>query len=160
MMHSEDPDFRLANQKSILELIERDELLVMEKLWPTRRVNMVEFIKIMISVVHHKQCELLYLVMGLIELYKDVVATCQQNELSLADVTSYVCQVEPASNAMIPQYQIPEPKKFTLNKTRIREIDVVTALLAINSSECSTDHRLIRRRTLPRSAELLAERLD
>lgn len=37
---------------------------------------MVEFIKIMISVVHHKQCELLYLVMGLIELFKDIVAAC------------------------------------------------------------------------------------
>ncbi|CAD8098769.1 unnamed protein product [Paramecium sonneborni] len=124
MIDTENTDFRLSKQGNILELIERDELLVMERLWPQRRVNMVEFIKIMISVVHHKQCELLYLVMGLIELFKDIVAACQQNELSLSDVTSYVCQVEPITNNIVPQMLIPEPKKFELNKSRIRDIDV------------------------------------
>lgn len=54
MIDTENPDFRLSKQANILELIERDELLVMERMWPSRKANMVEFIKIMISVVHHK----------------------------------------------------------------------------------------------------------
>ena len=75
MLNSEDNNFRLAKQQNILDLLERDELLILERSWPHKRVNMVEFIKIMISIVHHKPSELLYLVMGLIELFKDIVAS-------------------------------------------------------------------------------------
>lgn len=76
---------------------------------------MVEFIKIMVQIVHHKQPELLFLVMGLIELFKDIVAASQENELALSDVTSYVCTNETTQTTMIAQQLIPEPKKFNLN---------------------------------------------
>ncbi|CAD8096929.1 unnamed protein product [Paramecium primaurelia] len=139
MLDFENTDFKLSKKSQILELIEREELLVMERQWPPKRLNMVEFIKLMIPIVHHKQSELLYLVMGLIELYKDVVAISQQNELSLQDVTSYVCQVDTSENTMVPQRLISDPKKFNLNKTRIREIDVESAKI-IGSSDNEIFH--------------------
>lgn len=57
-------------------------------------MNMIEFVKLFVSIIDHKQNEILYLVMGLIEIFKDMVISTNsnQNSLLITDITSYICE--------------------------------------------------------------------
>jgi len=89
---------------------------------------MVDFVKLLASVVEHKQNELLFLVMGLIELYKDILISTNSmhNDLLMSDITSFICERCQQDDfvVQIPEKRIPIPCRFELNKERIREIDI------------------------------------
>lgn len=70
---------------------------------------------------------MLFLIMGLVELYRDIlISSANQEDILKSDITSYVsdrCNLDPFDQRL-KEKRIPVPRKFELNLDRIREIDI------------------------------------
>lgn len=57
-------------------------------------MNMIDFVKLLVSIIEHKKKELIFLVIGLIELFKEIVISTNgnRNELTITDITSFICE--------------------------------------------------------------------
>lgn len=113
----------------IMEGIDKEVLGLLEKRWkpPTKRLNMIDFVKLMASVVPHTSDEVLFIVIGLIELYRDVLISTNSsaNDVLLSDITSYICEhCQTTIETTIPERRIPAACKFQLNLDRVRQIDI------------------------------------
>ena len=130
VMDNKNQVYSKAYPQNIMDQIEKEQLLLIEKKWanPTRKMNMIEFVQLLVSIIDHKQSEILYLVMGLIEIFKDMVISTNsdQNSLLITDITSYICEKTEQQDyeLKIQEQRVPAPRKFEQNIDRIRHIDV------------------------------------
>ena len=69
--------FRLCDHTFIANLIEKDILISLEKRWTERekKISIIEFIKMFTALIRHTSKELLFLVIGLIDLFKEMLAS-------------------------------------------------------------------------------------
>jgi hypothetical protein len=78
-----------------LNRIEREELAKLEKKWKDKsaRLSLVDFVKLFLTVLDHNNIELLFMVIGLTELFKEIMASKSYNkpEILFDDITTFIC---------------------------------------------------------------------
>jgi hypothetical protein len=119
-----------ADCNYLASLFEKEQLIQLEKKWEAKKAkkSLLEFVRVMVGLLQHNNEDLLFLVMGLIDLYREVQALANTTaEVALADVTNFICSSgDPVGDlpTKIQEFRVPDPKKVGVNKARVRAIDI------------------------------------
>lgn len=131
---------------------ESNEIKLIEqrfKDYDARGTDIVDFVRIFLSIIEHTEEETLYIVIGLIDLFKEI---CEAFNLSTnvksSDVLNFIVDVmsfytnecynvnllkqtfihaNASSSHLIPTRKVPEKRRFGNEQNHIREIDIVSA---------------------------------
>ena len=86
------------NRNWILSIIqERDEMRMLElkfKEYDTRGVDIIDFVRILLEIIEHNETETLYIVIGLVDLFKEICESFNLgNHVKSSDILNYVVDV-------------------------------------------------------------------
>jgi len=120
---------------------ETDQIQKMEQIfrqYDAKGIDLIDFCRAFLNMIQHEEDETLYIVIALIDLFKDICETFNlSNMVNSKDVLNYIVEnflnKNPVSHT-IPTRMLPEKKKFNDDPSRIREIDTNAPVIYGNIS--------------------------
>ncbi|KAL4499692.1 hypothetical protein ABPG72_017232 [Tetrahymena utriculariae] len=116
------------NQDYLLNLLDKTKIIEIEKSFPTKGLDIIDFVRLFLNNIPHREDETLYLSISLIDLFKRISENLNlSSTIQMKHITSVICDKMQEKNSA--QYKIqtvlmPEPQKFRLDASTIRSIDI------------------------------------
>ncbi|EAR87863.2 WD domain, G-beta repeat protein (macronuclear) [Tetrahymena thermophila SB210] len=116
------------NQDYLLNLLDKTKIIEIEKSFPTKGLDIIDFVRLFLNNIPHREDETLYLAISLIDLFKRISENLNlSSTIQMKHITSVICDRMQEKNSA--QYKIqtvlmPEPQKFRLDASTIRSIDI------------------------------------
>ncbi|KAL4463948.1 hypothetical protein ABPG74_005885 [Tetrahymena malaccensis] len=120
----------------IMMLIDKDKVNEIERKFKSqgkKGIDIIDFIRILITSIDHKPHETIYITLALIDLFKEISESRgMSTTISFNDFTGFICDYFVEKNIttyLLPTVKMPEQKKFNTNQKQIREIDINPPIL-------------------------------